>query len=165
MPNRGSWDELWCLMEADALGPIRGLVAGRRLDPGLADDLGRELLVYLWEHRAALLRGFRGAGDGPFRAYVWGITFRSARKRLARRGLASNREAEARRAAAPPDRSGPTKAQVLTAIAEAMACMTEILPEQYVSRRPGPAYGRFSGPGAPRFAPRRRLLSCDGLLQ
>jgi hypothetical protein len=26
--------------EADALGPIRGLVAARSLDPGLADDLG-----------------------------------------------------------------------------------------------------------------------------
>ena len=51
--------------EADALGPIRGLVAARSLDPGLADDLGQELLVYLWERRPVTgVPGGRRPGGG-----------------------------------------------------------------------------------------------------
>jgi hypothetical protein len=85
----GSWDELWSLIGADAPGLIRGLVVACNLDPGLADDLGQELLRYHWKRRAAPLRGFPGGTATCRSALTWGSSTSTAGEncRLHRRAL------------------------------------------------------------------------------
>jgi DNA-directed RNA polymerase specialized sigma24 family protein len=118
--DESSWHAVWPRIAAAAQPPIRRAVRARRLDPGLAEDLGQEFYLHLSRHTARRLRAFRGGSEAEFRRFIGRVCRRFVASRLRRLAGAQAREAEARAAwgAAAGPYATPDEAELEARLAE-----------------------------------------------
>jgi DNA-directed RNA polymerase specialized sigma24 family protein len=120
-----AWAMLWEVVSSAGLYPIRRLLQRQGLGLELADDVMQEFYFYIREGDLHHLRAFRGQAMPQFRAFIRTLAIHFALNTLRKMKRLRRQEAEAARAASPPDRSGPTARQIRSAMQELTSLMSD----------------------------------------
>jgi DNA-directed RNA polymerase specialized sigma24 family protein len=118
--DESSWHAVWPRIAAAAQPPIRRAVRARRLDPGLAEDLGQEFYLHLSRGSSRRLRAFRGGSEAEFRRFIDRVCRRFVASHLRRLASVQGREAQAQAAwgAASGPYAAPGEAELKARLAE-----------------------------------------------